>query len=65
MDNKLDSLLLVVLFITTMTFLREEKILINQLNDSLYQAKTAIIQQQKNHQENEQPPVPDKNAGSR
>ncbi|NEP88015.1 MAG: hypothetical protein F6K18_14950 [Okeania sp. SIO2C2] len=65
MDNKLDSLLLVVLFITTMTFLREDKRLINQLNDSFSEAEIAIIQQQKNYQENEQPPVPDKNAGSR
>ncbi|NEP88016.1 MAG: hypothetical protein F6K18_14955 [Okeania sp. SIO2C2] len=48
-----------------MTFLREEKILINQLNDSLYQAETAIIQQQKNYQEDEQTPVPDKDGGSR
>ncbi|NES78883.1 MULTISPECIES: hypothetical protein [Okeania] len=52
MDNKLDSLLLVVLFITTMTFLREDKRLINQLNDSFSEAEIAIIQQQKNHQEN-------------
>ncbi|MDY7002554.1 MAG: hypothetical protein SWX82_00905 [Cyanobacteriota bacterium] len=65
MKNKLDSLLLVALFTTTMTFLREEKILINKLNDSLPEAEIAIIKQQKNHQEDEQPPVPDKDAGSR
>ncbi|NEQ77522.1 MAG: hypothetical protein F6K23_33630 [Okeania sp. SIO2C9] len=65
MNNKLDSLLLVVLFTTTMTFLREDKRLINKLNDSLYQSEIAIIQQQKNHQENEQPPIPYKDGSSR
>ncbi|NEN88376.1 MAG: hypothetical protein F6K48_05360 [Okeania sp. SIO3H1] len=48
-----------------MIFLREEKILINQLNNSLSEAEIAIIQQQKNYQEDEQPPVPDKAGGSR
>ena len=65
MKNKLDSLLLVVLFTTTMTFLREEKILINKLNDSLSQSEITIIQKQKNHQEDEQPPIPYKDGGSR
>ena len=65
MNNKLDSLLLVVLFTTTMTFLREDKRLMNKLNDRLSEAEVAIIQKQKNDREDEKPPVPDKDAGSR
>ncbi|NEO56985.1 MAG: hypothetical protein F6K54_30285 [Okeania sp. SIO3B5] len=65
MNNKLDALLLVVLLVTTITSVQEEKVLINKLNDSLYQAEIAIIQQQKNYQKDEQPPVPYKDGGSR
>ena len=65
MNNKLDSLLLVVLFTTTMISLREDKRLINKLNDSFSEAEVAIIQKQKNEREDEKPPVSDKNSSSR
>ncbi|NET24149.1 hypothetical protein [Okeania sp. SIO1I7] len=48
-----------------MIFLREDKRLINKLNDSLSEAEIAIIQQQKNYQDDEKPPVPDKDSSSR
>ncbi|NEN88375.1 MAG: hypothetical protein F6K48_05355 [Okeania sp. SIO3H1] len=65
MNNKFDSLLLVALFTTAMTFLQEDKILISQLNGSFVKAEIASIQQQKNYQDDKQPPVPYKDGSSR
>ncbi len=65
MNNKLDPLS-VGLFITiTLTMVQGAEIETNKFNNSYYKAEKNLIQQQKNYQKNEQPPVPYKDGTSR
>ncbi|MEM1168208.1 MAG: hypothetical protein AAGJ08_03745 [Cyanobacteria bacterium P01_H01_bin.35] len=65
MNKKLDSLSLGLLIKINITMVQGMQIPKNKFNNSLYKAEKTIIQQQKNYQKNEQPPVPKKDGTSR
>ncbi|MGD1699978.1 hypothetical protein [Dapis sp. BLCC M229] len=65
MNNKLDSLSVGLLITITITMVQGAEIPNNKFNNSCYKAEKTIIQQQKNDQKNEQPPVPEKDGTSR
>ena len=65
MNNKLDSLSLGLLITITITMVQGVEIQTNKLNHSFCKTEKTIIQQQKNYQKNERPPVPHKDGTSR
>lgn len=67
MNNKIDylSLGLLITININMVQMQGVEIQTNKLNDSCHKAETTIMQKQKNYQQNEKPPVPNKDGTSR
>ncbi|OZH52005.1 hypothetical protein AFK68_27130 [Hydrocoleum sp. CS-953] len=65
MNNKLDSLSVGLLITINITMVQGVEIQTNKFNHSFSQTEKTIIQQPKNYQKNEQPPIPQKDGTSR
>ncbi len=65
MNKQLDYLSVGLLITINITMVQGVEIQTNKLNHSFSKAEKTIIQQQKNYQKNEQPPVPQKDGTSR
>lgn len=65
MNKQLDYLSVGLLITINITMVQGMPIPKKSFNNHLYKAETTIIQQQKNYQKNEQPPVPKKDGTSR
>ncbi|MGD1713731.1 hypothetical protein [Dapis sp. BLCC M172] len=65
MNNKLDSLSVGLLITINITMVQGVEIQTNKFNHSFSKTEKTIIQEQKNYQKNEQPPIPQKDGTSR